>query len=153
GESSRVVRSRSQQADCASGSHCCYIGCMSFTNFVATFWQDIAGWLLLLEIVVTIGTLLAVMHLKREPMSAIAWSLTVLLVPLVGALLFFVFGYQTVHRRLMQRRQQGKAYKKFTKRTDGASVEVPQRWEVLARLGQHSDGFPVTRGNTVTLYH
>ena len=108
---------------------------MSFTNFIATFWQDIAGWLLLLEVVVTIGTLLAVLHLKRELMSAIAWSLTVLLVPLLGALLFYVFGYQTVHRRLMKRRQQGRAYKRFTKRTDGERVEVPQRWDVLAKIG------------------
>lgn len=130
---------------------------MSFTNFIATFWQDITGWLLLIWLVLTISTLLAVLHLKREPMSAIAWSLTILLIPFFGPFLFLLFGYQTVHRRLMQRRQQGKQYKRYAKRTDGAaadqSVEVPERWEVLARLGQHGEGFPVSTGNTVTLYH
>lgn len=125
---------------------------MSFINFVTTFWQDIAAWLVLLHILLTVGTLLAVMHLKREPMSAIAWSLTVLLMPFIGPFLFFVFGYQTVHRRLMQRRESGKAYKQFTERDDGTSVGVPQRWEVLARLGQGGDGFPVRSGNRVTLY-
>ncbi len=126
---------------------------MSFTNFLATFWQDIAGWLVLIELLVTVGTLLAVMHLKREPMSAIAWSLTVLLLPFFGAFLFFVFGYQTVHRRLMRRRQKSRAYKEFTKRADGTSAGVPKRWDVLARLGHHGDGFPVTGGNAVTVYH
>jgi cardiolipin synthase len=126
---------------------------MSFIDFVETFWQDIAGWLVLAEVVVTVGTLLAVMHLKREPMSAIAWSLTVLLVPFLGALLFFVFGYQTVHRRLMRRRSRSRAYKKFTDRTGGKSADVPRQWDVLARLGHHGDGFPVTGGNAVTLYH
>lgn len=126
---------------------------MSFTNFVGTYWQDITSWLVFLEIVITLGTLVAVMHLKREPMSAIAWSLTVLLVPFLGAFLFFVFGYQTVHRRLMQIRTRGSAYKKFTQRAKGASAGVPDRWDVLARLGHHGEGFPATGGNVVALYH
>ena len=126
---------------------------MSFINFVTTFWQDIAGWMLLVEVLVTVGTLLAVMHLKREPMSAIAWSLTVLLLPLFGAFLFLVFGNQTIHRRLLRKKQQSRAYKTFTGRADGASAGVPQRWDVLARLGHHGDGFPVTGGNAVALYH
>ncbi len=126
---------------------------MSLTNFVTTFWQDIAGWLLLAEVVITAGTLLAVMHIKREPMSAIAWSLTVLLLPFVGALLFLIFGYQTVHRQLLRRKRRSKAYKKLTSREDGTSAGVPRRWGVLARLGHHSGGFPVTGGNAVTLYH
>ncbi len=126
---------------------------MSFTDFVTQFWQDVAAWLVMLELFITISTLLAVMHLKREPMSAIAWSLTVLLIPFFGAFLFFVFGYQTVHRRLMRRRKRSRAYKKFTGRADGASAGVPAQWDVLARLGHHGDGFPVTGGNAVTLYH
>jgi cardiolipin synthase len=126
---------------------------MAFIHFILTFWQDIAGWLLLAYVLITVGTLLAVMHLKREPMSAIAWSLTVLLMPFAGPFLFFVFGYQTIHRRLMQKRQRGRAYKLFTSRIDGASAGVPLRWEVLARLGNQGDGFPVTGGNAVTLYH
>ena len=126
---------------------------MSFTHFVATFWQDIAGWLVLAEVVLTAGTLLAVMHIKREPMSAIAWSLTVLLVPFVGAFLFLVFGYQTIHRRLTRKKERSRAYKAFTARAGGTSAGVPRRWDVLARLGHHGDGFPVTGGNAVALYH
>lgn len=126
---------------------------MSFITFISTFWQDIAGWLALLYVVLTLGTLLSVMHLKRESMSAIAWSLTVLLMPLFGPFLFFVFGYQSVHRRLVLRRASGQAYKKFTDRADGAPADVPEKWDVLARLGHHGDGFPVTGGNAVQLYH
>ena len=125
---------------------------MSFIHFVEAFWQDIAGWLTLAEVIVTVGTLLAVMHLKREPMSAIAWSLTVILLPFFGALLFYLFGYQTIHRRLMRQKQQTRAHQRHATRTGGDSAGVPPRWEVLARLGQHGDGFPVTSGNAVTLY-
>jgi cardiolipin synthase len=126
---------------------------MSVTRFVALFWQDIAGWLVLLDVVLTVAALLAVLHLKREPMSAIAWSLTVLLVPFAGPFLFFVFGYQTVHRRLIRRRARGRAYKQFTTPPAAAPVAVPEPWEVLARLGNHGDGFPVAGGNAVTFYH
>jgi cardiolipin synthase len=125
---------------------------MSLTHFLATFWQDITGWLLLLEVLITVGTLLAVMHLKREPMSAIAWSLTVLLVPFVGAFLFLVFGYQRVHRRLMERKSRSKVPKSLSARAASSAAVAPE-WAVLARLGHHGDGFPVTAGNAVTLYH
>ncbi|AMV25086.1 Major cardiolipin synthase ClsA [Gemmata sp. SH-PL17] len=126
---------------------------MSLSDFLVTFWQDIAGWLVLAEVLLTVGTLLAVMHIKREPMSAIAWSLTVLLVPFFGAFLFLVFGYQTVHRRLRRRRERSRVYKTFTARTGGPSAGVPPEWDVLAKLGHHGDGFPVTGGNAIALYH
>jgi cardiolipin synthase len=127
---------------------------MSFTDFVARFWQDIAGWLVLLNAAVTIGTLLWVMQTKREPMSAIAWSLTVLLLPFLGAFLFFIFGYQSIARPLSRRRRRRSAYKKLVGAQDGKTrVDVPDRWDTLAKLGHHGDGFPVTGGNAVTLYH
>ena len=63
---------------------------MTVAEFFSRNWQDVAGWLLLLDVVVTIATLCWVMHLKRETMSAIAWSLTVILLPILGAFLFFL---------------------------------------------------------------
>jgi cardiolipin synthase A/B len=129
--------------------------------FLDRFWPDIAGSLLLLEVVVTVGTLLAVLHLKREPMSAIAWSLAVILLPGVGPLLFLVFGYQTVSRPIRRRKHRKKAYGKLAAnapaaaKPDGATppLDVPRRWEVLAKLAHHPDGFPVTASNRVELYH
>lgn len=125
---------------------------MLLSEFGIPLWPTAAGWVLLAELVLTVGTLLAVLHIKREPMSAIAWSLTVLLVPFLGALLFLVFGYQTVHRRLRHRRARSKAYKAFA-RTEGSSAGVPPELSVLAKLGQHGDGFEVSGGNAVALYH
>lgn len=124
---------------------------MLLAEFVVTVWPENAGWFLLAEVVVTASTLLAVLHLKREPMSAIAWSLTVILVPFLGAFLFLVFGYQTIHRRLRKRQARSKAYREFA-RTKADSAGVPQDVEVLAKLGHHGDGFPVSAGNAVRLY-
>ncbi len=126
---------------------------MSFTQFVSTFWQDITGWLLLLEVVITLATLSAVLHIKRDPMSAIAWSLTVILVPFLGAFLFLLFGFQHVHRPLMRQKRKRTKYKQFTARTRGTSADVPEHWVPLAKIAHHGDGFPVSNGNAVTLYH
>ena len=129
--------------------------------FFNEFWQDVAGWLFLLEVVVTVATLMSVLHLKREPMSAIAWSLAVIMLPLVGPLLFLVFGYQSVARPIKRKRHRKTKYRSLaTNLPPGAqqdaaapTLDVPGRWEVLAKLAHHADGFPVTAGNRVELYH
>jgi cardiolipin synthase len=127
---------------------------MSPVDFFLRFWQDITAWLVLFDILFTVGTLCVVLHIKREAMSAIAWSLTVLLFPLVGALLFFLFGSQSIARPLSRRQQKRTAYKKITGSLDGRqSMDVPERWQTLARLAHHGEGFPVTGGNVVSLYH
>jgi cardiolipin synthase len=126
---------------------------MAFMTLLANSWQEIAAWLLLAEVVLTVGTLVCVLHIKRETMSAIAWGLTVILVPFLGSFLFFVFGYQTVHRRLVRRQKRGRAYKAFSARASGTSAGVPERWDVLAKVAHLGGGDPVTGGNAVALYH
>jgi len=127
---------------------------MTFAEFVSSSWEEIAGWLVLLDLALVVGTALAVLHYKREPQPAVAWVLTILLLPFAGVLLFWLFGYQTVHRRLMRKKVRNRAYKKLAAARPGrAPADVPERWDVLARLGHHRDGFPVTGGNAVELYH
>jgi cardiolipin synthase len=127
---------------------------MTVVQFVERFWQDIAAWAFLLNIVVTVVTLAWVLHVKREPQSAIAWSLGVLILPFLGALLFYLFGYQGVARPLRRKRQRLRIFKSVCTWTwPATSVPVPRRWRILARLAEHSEGFPATAGNSVTFYH
>jgi cardiolipin synthase len=127
---------------------------MPFPEFVSQNWPDFAGWIVLFNFVLTLGTLLCVMQLKREPMSAIAWSLTVLLMPFFGPVLFALFGYQTVHRPISKRNQKRIAFRRlFTPPATNKETPVPRRWELLAKLGWHTDGFAPTGGNAIQLYH
>lgn len=126
---------------------------MTLAEFASSYAADLAGWLLLLDAAIVLGTVGAVLHFKREAQSAIAWVLLIVLVPFGGAVLFWLFGYQTVNRRLRRKRLRGLAYKKLAARPGRAPADVPPRWDVLARLGHHGDGFPVTGGNAVQLYH
>lgn len=127
---------------------------MTTSDFFGRYWQEIAGWALLVDFVVTVGTLIWVLHTKRETMSAIAWSLTVILVPLLGSFLFFLFGYQSVTRPIDRKKRRHTTYKKLFGHSGAEpDADTPDRWDTLAKLAHHGDGFPVTGGNVVTLYH
>ncbi len=117
-------------------------------------WPDILGLLILLEVLITVATLVWVLHTKRETMSAIAWSLTVLLLPILGPLLFVLFGWQSITRPMARRRRHRKVLRNRENPLRGRSaVDVPDNWKKLASLGFQENGFPVTAGNRVTLYH
>ncbi len=127
---------------------------MANSEFLTRFSSDIAGSLVVLNFLLVAGTLIWVLQTKRETMSAIAWSLTVLLVPFLGAVLFFVFGAQSINRPITRKQRKNSAYKRLEHSGDGgAAADVPVRWDTLARLGHLNGGFAVTGGNSVELYH
>lgn len=127
---------------------------MPISDFVLRFWQDITGWLALGYLLLTVVTFCLVLHTKRETMSAIAWSLTVLFLPVAGAILFFLFGLQSITRPITRRQQKRSVYRRLSGSPSGRpSAEVPARWEKLAKLAHHSEGFPVAAGNAVAFYH
>ncbi len=127
---------------------------MLFADFATRFWQDIPGSLVVLDFLLVLGTLCWVLHTKRETMSAIAWCLTVILVPFLGVILFFLFGSQSITRKINRKKRRKTAYKQLAGALPGRlGGAIPHRWDILARLAHHQDGFPVTGGNAVTLYH
>jgi cardiolipin synthase len=52
-----------------------------------------------------------VLFTKKEPTSAVAWCLAVLLMPVVGALLYWIFGYNRVHRLVRRKRKHHVKYR------------------------------------------
>ena len=64
-----------------------------------------------LEILVTICVITWVLMTKRDSTAAMAWCLVVILVPLIGAWLFWVFGYNRVNRPLGKRRRHRSAFR------------------------------------------
>lgn len=129
---------------------------MSFTQFLDRFWQDVAGYSLILYLLLTLGTLVWILQTKRETMSAIAWSLTVIMMPLFGVILFFLFGIQVVHRPLQRKRrkrQTTRAKSNPNVRALPADFALEPPWDMIARLGDHPDGFPVQPGNRVRIFN
>jgi cardiolipin synthase len=111
------------------------------------------------EITVTVCVITWVLMTKRDPQAAMAWCLVVVLVPLIGATLFWVFGHQRVNRPLGKRRQHRFHFRiGHPPRTREAAygTHAPASNDTLADLGALAlklNAFPVSHGNAVVLYH
>jgi cardiolipin synthase len=97
-----------------------------------------------------------VLFKKRDPTVAVAWCLVVLLMPIVGSLLFWAFGFNYVNRRVSRRRQHKGAYREHhppPRREATRGAEEPGPLHPLAQVARAVSAFPVSAGNAVTLYH
>jgi cardiolipin synthase A/B len=87
------------------------------------------------------------LHFKRRPQSAFAWIAVCLTLPLLGALLYYLFGINRVQTR---------ARKLLTRHplpdcpTEYVGTPPPQL-QPLARLGSAVSGWPLAAGNRIEL--
>jgi cardiolipin synthase len=117
-----------------------------------------------------LGTLSGLLHLvviaifvpwvlmsKKDSTTAVAWCLVVVLLPLLGALLFWVFGYTHIARPLRRVRAQRSAYRaRHPPRTQGAARGEDKdldTWNGLGTIAREVQAFPISEGNAVHFYH
>lgn len=128
-------------------------------------WEEFVGWLpaliALLNLLVATATLAWVLMTKSNSTSAVAWCLLVIGLPFVGALVFFLFGYQHVNRPLKRKRRHKQQYQlppypqaKAAGTAPGVAPELPDvpLQESLARLASRFGAYPLTTGNQVDFY-
>jgi cardiolipin synthase len=111
-----------------------------------------------LDAVLILTVIPIVLIRKRDSTTAVAWCLVVLLMPVLGGLLFWVFGYNYIHRRVARKQvHKGKfrAHHPPASReaTRGGPAEADLEPDSLTRLALAVGAFPVSSGNAVTLYH
>ncbi len=135
--------------------------------------DELLSWLPYLvaiaNMLITAATMAWVLMTKTDSTSAVAWGLVIVFLPFVGALLFFLFGYQHINRPLRRKRRHKLGYMQLyprrpsldsaqlTPRCDGPAEgdggrrgSLPERMAWLAdRFGAH----PLTQGNDVAFYH
>jgi cardiolipin synthase len=95
---------------------------------------------------------------KKDSTRAIAWCLAVILMPFLGAFLFWSFGYNYLQTHVRRRRRQRSRFRTLRPPrglTDPATLSVPADppCHELGTLAERTDAFPVSQGNHVTLYH
>ncbi len=110
------------------------------------------------QFLILVFTLPWILTIKKESTSAMAWCLIVILVPWLGFLLFIVFGYTHVHRRMKRKRRHRQRFSESHRpaaraATRGLHAEAAKTWKNLGELAVKLGGFPVSEGNEVTLYH
>jgi cardiolipin synthase len=130
-------------------------------------WDDLLDWLPVLiaggGILIIVATIAWVLMTKTDSTSAVAWCQVIFFLPLVGSLLFVLFGYQHVNRPLRRKRRHKERYKGATAVAGQDGTEKPPVGlglgesgtleHGLARLAQRFDGNPLTQGNKVEFYH
>ena len=78
---------------------------MSWWDRLDVYGEVIAGAGTILGPVLSVATMVWILVTKKNATSAVAWCLLVIFVPLIGPLLFLLFGYQHVSRPLSRKRQ------------------------------------------------
>jgi cardiolipin synthase len=98
--------------------------------------------------VVVFATLTAAHALlyKRDTRAVIAWVGLIVLVPLAGAILYWMLGVNRVRRRAMALRPQGRSP---VRAAEVPAASPPPRFAPIARLGDQVGPFPLAAGNLV----
>ncbi|HQR09039.1 MAG TPA: cardiolipin synthase [Gemmatales bacterium] len=114
------------------------------------FWTHIT-WLALLDIVAVVIAIPAVLIIKKGATSPVAWCLIILFLPLLGSLLFWIFGYTYLHRPLRRKRKHRSRFRKHPP-IDSKEQALDSCWKSLGRVAWELDEARPTSGNAVTLY-
>jgi cardiolipin synthase len=127
---------------------------------LADYWKEITTWTAVIDAALIVAIIPWILAIKKEAISAIAWCLLVVFVPIFGAVFFVLFGYQSVHRPLKRKRRHRQSFRvrnpagRHPVHSEAERAEdADDTWEGMGRLVRRLDGYPVTSGNRLTFYH
>jgi cardiolipin synthase len=122
-------------------------------------WEAIVAWAGVIHAMLIVTMIPWVLSIKKEAVSAIAWCLLVLGLPIFGAVFFVLFGYQSVHRPLRRKQRHRRSFRdknpagRHPMHVEAEQEENPdQTWEGMGSLARKLDGYPVTNGNRLKIY-
>ena len=113
----------------------------------------------ILQIVILAGIAVRVIMLRPAPGVALAWLLLVAVLPLIGLLVYLLFGERRIGQKRAQRMaaqqadfdELGKAFIKAHMMSVDWSTHPPES-QLMDRLGENKRGIPTLSGNELTLY-
>jgi cardiolipin synthase A/B len=142
---------------------------MPFFLQLDDFWDDFLAWLPfllgLVNLVVCVLFIAWVLMTKSDSTSAVAWCLLIFFLPLAGAAIFYLFGYQHVDRPLHRKRRHKLQYRSTAPRTGADAPEPPGQATdsrvdkppplhvALHRVASRTGAYPMTLGNAIDFYH
>lgn len=117
---------------------------------------DYTWWLFAVDLLIIVCAIPWILSLKRDSLAALAWSLVVILLPIVGFGLFLFFGYTHVYRPLKRKRRHRRGFEarassaaRGRKQTAAEATDYAGLGQLAVRLG----ATPPTPGNQVMLYN
>lgn len=120
---------------------------------VTGFEQWSWGWLEALFVVGVFAAWHALLH-KRDPRAAFGWIVVTLALPVVGVLLYVVFGINRAQRRAHRRRvRQGSPPARAPALAPGEEFEASEPLADLARAGAAVTDARLWPGNALQIFH
>lgn len=86
---------------------------------------------------------------KREPVATLSWLFFLALLPLLGVVVYYVFGPQRIRRQRLKRLRSRAALQAQRERIASESADTPERH--LTQLAEAATGFPPTTARCVDL--
>lgn len=125
---------------------------------------SLPGWewttFILVEQALVILAIVLVLRRRGEPRSMLAWILTLQLVPVIGLVLFVLFGEPRREWHRMRRRRRRRHIVRALARERRNVAETENRASIadsavrnLTRTASRLAGYPPTRGNRVKIYN
>ncbi|MFZ1301490.1 MAG: cardiolipin synthase [Candidatus Microsaccharimonas sp.] len=115
----------------------------------------IVGIILAIDFAVRIALLIYIPR-NRKPTAAMAWLLTIYILPLIGTILFVVFGGTKLSQRRRKAQQQiNQLLKRYTTQLNkaGLRAEVEQPYDIRAKLAESLTELAPTGKNNVEILH
>src|SRR5262249_44590959 len=120
---------------------------------LSEYWPHLAAVFSVLNVVLIVVFLPWVLLSKKDAPATVAWCLLVLFVPLLGALLFWGFGYNYLLHRIRHQRGEHTGHRKQHPHPDGPPHQAEDGQPDLGELAERVNAYPVRRGNALTVYH
>lgn len=105
-----------------------------------------------LDLVVILIFIPWVLLSKKDATSTVSWCLVVLLMPVVGALLFWVFGYNYLLHRVRHQRGTQIDRRRHHPPHPALPPDEEQKEHHLGELAERVQAYPLRTGNAVTVY-
>ena len=99
---------------------------------------------------VILGTILVIITENRNPVKTLAWCVVLVFMPLIGFILYILFGMDNRHRRLI-RKEEYDRLKGMTEimQKDDIVSEIPDRHKPLVTMLAKANGAYPLSGNNV----
>jgi cardiolipin synthase len=117
------------------------------------YWPHLAAVFSALDIVLIVVFLPWVLLSKKDSTSTVAWCLLVIFVPLLGAFLFWGFGYNYLLHRVRHQRGEHAGHRKQFPHPDGPPHQEERGQKDLGELAERVNAYPMRSGNALTVYH
>jgi cardiolipin synthase len=123
------------------------------SHVLSEYWPHLAAVFSVLNIALIVVFLPWVLLSKKDATSTVAWCLLVLVVPPLGAFLFWGFGYNYLLHRVRRQRGERSGRSRQFPHPDGPPHHADRGEHNLGELAERVNAYPLRRGNNLTVFH